>query len=117
MTSALRTVDSLCAMTKDVLPRMTSSIALCIWASVPTSTLEVESSEYQDGRVEEDGAGDGKPLPLAAREGDAALAHPRVVPVRQALDEVVKLGDLRRPDEVVHGRVVDPVGDVVAYGR
>ena len=46
----------------------------------------------QDARVLQDGAGDGHALLLAARQLQAALAHPRVVAVRQAQDEVVDLG-------------------------
>ena len=71
----------------------------------------------QDGSVQEYRAGDDKPLPLTAGKGYPALAHPRFVTVRQALDEPVKLGSLGRPHHVVHGRFVDPVGDVVPYSR
>ena len=39
--------------------------------------------EDQDGRVLEKGAGDGYPLPLAARELRAALAHDRVETIGQ----------------------------------
>ena len=49
--------------------------------------------EDQDARVGQDGAGDGDALALPARELDAPLADNRVVPVGEALDEPVRVGD------------------------
>ena len=46
--------------------------------------------EDQDARVGEDGPGQGDPLALAAREGEAPLADDRVVAPRQLLDELVR---------------------------
>ncbi len=48
--------------------------------------------EDQDARVEQEGAGDGDALLLAAGERDAALADPGVVAVGEAADEVVERG-------------------------
>ena len=45
--------------------------------------------EQQHRRVFQDRAGDRQPLPLAARQRDAALADQRVVALRQRLDEKV----------------------------
>ena len=67
------------------------------------------------GRIEEDCPGDGEPLALAAGEGHASLANPRVVAAGQTLDEVMKLGDLGRPDDAFHVHVVEAVGYVVLY--
>ena len=51
--------------------------------------------EDQDARVDGERAGDRDPLPLPARERDAALADHRVVALRQALDELVRLRGAR----------------------
>src|SRR5438093_209860 len=48
--------------------------------------------EDQDGRVSQDRSGNGHALPLAAREFYAALADDRLVPLREARDEVVGIG-------------------------
>ena len=67
-------------------------------------------------RVEQEGPGDGDALALAAGEGDAALAHPLVVAVGQAHDEVVDAGCLGgRLDLLLRG-LGPSVGDVVAHG-
>ena len=50
--------------------------------------------EDEDARVQEQRARDGHALLLAAGEGDAALADPGVVAVREGHDEVVDVGDL-----------------------
>ena len=48
--------------------------------------------QNQDGRVLEQGAGDGDALPLAAAQPHAAVADHRLVAFRQALDEFVRQG-------------------------
>src|SRR6185312_3074292 len=48
--------------------------------------------EDQDPGVGQDRPGDRNPLPLAAGEGEAALADPGLVAVRQLADEAVGLG-------------------------
>ena len=69
--------------------------------------------EQQDRRAVVDGARDRDPLRLAAREPQAALADPRVVAEREALDELVRVRELRRPDDArLLGLVAE--GDVAA---
>ena len=70
-------------------------------ASVPTSTLEVESSQDENGRVHQEGPGDGETLTLTAGEGDSALADPGVVAVGECVDEVVQLRDPGGPHHLV----------------
>ena len=50
----------------------------------------------QDGRVAQDGTGDGEALLLPARELDAALADHGVVPLGQPFDKRLRVGDPRR---------------------
>src|SRR5580704_8170030 len=69
--------------------------------------------EQQDVRVLEDGAGDRHPLLLAARELQPALAHGRLVALRQRHDEVV---DARQPGsllDLVAAGAGPAIGDVV----
>jgi len=70
----------------------------------------------QDGRVLQERAGDGDPLPLAAGEEPAPLPNPRLVTLRQRLDEAVRLGE---PGGALHLRerhLWPAVGDVGADG-
>ena len=72
--------------------------------------------EDQDRRVRQEGAGQRHPLALAARQLDAALAHRRGVALRQPRDEVVRVGEARRPLDLP-GRGAGPgVGDVLGQG-
>ena len=48
--------------------------------------------EDQDGGVAEQRAGDGDALALATGQPDAALAHHRLIALRQARDELVGVG-------------------------
>src|SRR5919201_240320 len=57
--------------------------------------------ENEDGRVHEDAARDGDPLPLARGKQTSALAYDRVVSLRQARDEFVRVRRLRRRDDFV----------------
>ena len=50
--------------------------------------------EHDDGRILQDGAGDGYALFLAAGQRATALTHHRVVSLRQAHDEIVAAGFL-----------------------
>jgi hypothetical protein len=69
----------------------------------------------EDGRVLEDGAGDGHALALAARQARATVAHDGVVAVRQRLDEVVGVGRVGSGDDLL-GRGLQPaVADVLAH--
>ena len=52
--------------------------------------------EQQDARLAEDGARDGYALPLAAGQAHALLADRRVVALREARDEVVRVRYPRR---------------------
>ena len=69
--------------------------------------------EYQDARILEDGARDRDALLLAAGELQPALAHPRFVAFRQALDEVVNVRRARGFDDFLARGVRAPVEDVV----
>src|SRR5258708_831196 len=69
--------------------------------------------EHQDGRVAQQGTGDGEPLALAARELDALLADHRRVALRQGLDEVVYVGCARRVLELGVGRLRLAESDVL----
>ena len=74
----------------------------------PLLDLDVDGAggvvEHHDGRVDQQGPGDGDPLPLPAGEGVAPLAHHRVVAVGQVGDELVGAGRLGRGLDLVEGR-------------
>ena len=72
--------------------------------------------EDQHLRVGEDGARDRDPLPLAAREREAALAEHRLVPLRQALDELRGAGEPRGAADLLVVGVGDREADVAADG-
>ena len=63
-------------------------------------------------RIEQHGAGDRQPLPLAAGEVEAAFAEDGVVAVRQGGDEVVGRGDLRGLFDLGERRLGMAEGDV-----
>ena len=68
----------------------------------------------QDRGILEKGASDGDPLALAAGELRSLLADEGVVALRQAHDEVMGVGGLRRGDDLLFGPSDVAVGDVVA---
>ena len=68
--------------------------------------------EDQDRRVREDCARERDPLPLPAREREAALADHGLVSLWQLLDELVGGGRARRRLDLRVARVGAPVGDV-----
>ena len=70
----------------------------------------------QDARIGQQRAGDGDALLLSAGEGDAAFAHPRVVALRQSLDEAAYLGRLRGRLDLFRRGVRTAEGDVLADG-
>ncbi len=70
--------------------------------------------EHQDGRVDEQGPGDGDALALAPRQRVAALADHGVVALGQVADELVGPGGSRRRLDFGEVGVGTPVGDVVA---
>ena len=61
--------------------------------------------EDEDGRIAQDGAGDGDPLALAAGEPDAAFPDHGLVARRQDGDEVVGVGEAAGFLHLVFGRV------------
>ena len=72
--------------------------------------------ENENGRVLEDGAGNGHALALAAGEAEAFLADDGVVALRHAQNEIVRQGIARG---LLHQGVLDvrlTVGDVVVHG-
>ncbi len=70
--------------------------------------------EDQDGRVLEEGAGDGHALLLPAREQHPALAHHRVEALREPLDHRPQPRAPRRLGDLRVGGAEAAVGDVVA---
>ena len=71
--------------------------------------------EDEDARVDGEGARDRDPLPLSARERDAALADDRVVSLRQALDELVRLREPRHPLDLRVRQLGQAERDVVPH--
>ena len=71
--------------------------------------------EDEHGRVGEDRAGDRDPLPLAAREREAALAEHRLVAVGQVVHERGRAGQLGGAADVLVVRVRPPEADVLAH--
>jgi hypothetical protein len=70
-----------------------------------TFTLGIQRAggfvENQNLRIGDDGAGDGKPLALAARQAGAALADRSVIPLGQGGNELVRVGLLRRFNDFI----------------
>ncbi len=72
--------------------------------------------EDQDGRILEEGAGEGDPLTLPAGQADALVADECVVALRQMLNESMRLGGSRGGFDLFRGGVGAAVGDVLAHG-
>src|SRR5262249_38705381 len=70
----------------------------------------------EDTRIAQQTAGDGEPLPLAARQPRAALAERRVVGPGQPHDEVVGVRPLRRRQRRLRLRAGPPVDEVLPHG-
>ncbi len=72
--------------------------------------------ENQDGRVVDQGPGDGQPLALTAREIGGALLEHRRIAMRQALNELMRAGNLRHLDHLLQrgGRLGH--GNVLTHG-
>ena len=103
-----------CAITKVVRPFITSVSAVldaALGGGVHAGGRVVQD---QDARLGEEGAGDRHALALAAREGEAALAHERVEPVRQVLDQLGEAGLLGGAPDLLLARLGTGVGDVLA---
>ena len=105
--SALRTVESRWAMTSEVRPSSAVSSARCTAASDSESRWAVASSSTTIARRLEQQPGDGQPLPLAAGEPVAAVAHDRVEPVGQRSR---RAGGSARPRAPRHSSRVVGVG-------
>jgi hypothetical protein len=73
--------------------------------------------EHDDRRAVIDGPGDRNALPLPARERKAGLADARFVGQRQPGNEVVRVGELRRPDDAVGVRLVLAKGKTIGNIR
>ena len=71
--------------------------------------------EDQHRWIFEDGAGQGDPLALTAREPLAPFAHHRVEAVRQGLDEGGRFRQLGRPFDRQAGGLKAAVGDVFGH--
>ena len=88
----LAQVDRRWAMAMVVRPCTRLSSAFWISFSVSVSTAEVASSRIRMRGFDQQRPGNADALALAARQALAALAHQRVVAVRQAQDEFVRMG-------------------------
>src|SRR5256714_6366620 len=72
--------------------------------------------EDDDGGVLEKHSGERDTLALTAGKLDAALAHPRLEPLRQPLDELRRVRGPRGREHVLLARVGTRVRDVLTYG-
>ncbi len=71
--------------------------------------------EDQHRWVDQQSAGDGQPLTLAARQGVAALAYDRVIAFGEPDDELVGIGRFGRGHNLVQGSPGPAVSNVVAH--
>ena len=69
----------------------------------------------QDARIDQQRAGDGDALALAARQRLPAFAHQRIVAVRQAQDELVRVGRARGGHDLLARGLGLAVGDVLGH--
>lgn len=72
--------------------------------------------EDQDGRIFQQGAGDGDALLLTARDGDTALAQDSLVAILEVHNVVPDVSKAGRPFNVLGGGVIHAKGDVVGDG-
>ena len=70
--------------------------------------------EQQDARLAEDGARDRYPLPLAAGQAHALLPNSRLIALREAHDEVVRI---RYPRRLFHLRSDKSLCVLLIYQR
>ena len=68
--------------------------------------------EHEQPRRAEQGAGDRNPLPLAAGEGEPALAHDRIETIGQRVDELLGFGRPGGRPDVLIGGIGPSIGDV-----
>ena len=116
MVSASRMVDRRWAMTKLVRSFISSAMACWMSTSVRVSTELVASSRIRMSRVGQERAGDGEQLLLALRDVGGVVVDHGVVALGQGADEVVHAGGARGGADLVLGRALAPVGDVLADG-
>ena len=72
--------------------------------------------EDEDGRIGQDGAGDGDALPLSAGQFDAPFAGDGLEAFRELLDELEGVGLLGRLADLLHGGVRPAVRDILRDG-
>src|SRR6266699_249322 len=72
--------------------------------------------ENEDARIEQERTCDSDALLLAAREGDAALSHPCVVPIGQAAGEVMQACNFSCRYDLFLRSMCLPKSDVIAQG-
>ena len=72
--------------------------------------------EQEDGRVDEQGAGDGDPLTLATRQGVAPLSDHGVIALGEPRDEPVGIGCRGGGDDLLAAGIGSAVSDVVGDG-
>jgi hypothetical protein len=97
----------------EVRPTMSSSSAVEDHALRPRVDRGRGLVEDEDRRVLDERARHRHALALAARQARASLAQDGVVALGQPRDEVVRVGGLRRRDDLVHRRVELAVANVV----
>src|SRR3990172_11850103 len=68
---------------------------------------------YQDFRLDYKGAGQGRPLPLAPRQGNAPLSHQAVQIVRELIQVLGESGQISRLEDGLVIRSGGAVGDVL----
>jgi hypothetical protein len=71
--------------------------------------------EHQDGRIPQQRARDGDPLPLPAREPHPALSERRLVALGQSADELLGLGRLSGALDLGAGGPRPPQRDVLGH--
>lgn len=112
MLSASRMVDSLCAMTKDVLPFMGDFMASPISASARVPTLEVASSRMRIGGVAKKHPRYREKLPLPNGYVGRVVVERGVIALRQSLDEIVDPRHFGGLLDFLARGVFLPIGDV-----
>ena len=118
ISSASAIVERRWAITNVVRPAIASASASLMLCSVEASTEEVASSRISTRGFATQRARDRQALALAAGERQAALADLRVIALRQARDELVRLRAARRLLRSPRGGAVRArVGDVLGDAR
>ncbi len=114
MALELRTVESRWAMTKTVRPSIRRSIP-SMRASVRVSMLEVASSKISTGGSATASAGNGQQLALALAQVGTIARYHGVVPLGQALDKGVRVGNFCGGDDLFVGCIQFAKADVIRH--